>query len=144
MSKSFQIEQIILKTLEDNNEHSAAELKNIILNHDKSLLENSNLFYVILNRMAMVKKTIAKNKYGTYERIDKIPEDIRKELDMCREKVKAAWEKCYDSIMEDYNLSYDMSEQHFREGKQIYELNKKILETIQSYDANSFMSTQKQ
>ena len=40
-------------------------------------------------------------------------------------------------MMADYNLSYDMSEQQFREGKRLYELNKKIVDMIQSYGENS-------
>ena len=137
MSRSAKIEMLVLDILADGLQWNTAEMRKIIDDRDSLLLKNSNLFYVVLNRMVTVKKTVLKNEDGTYEIREKAPETIRKEMNMCKEKIKECWEKCYDSMMADYNLSYDMSEQQFREGKRLYELNKKIVDMIQSYGDNS-------
>lgn len=139
MSRSAKIEMLVLNILADGFQRNTAEIRKLIEDQDNLLLKNSNLFYVVLNRMVTVKKTVLKNEDGTYEIREKAQETIRKERNMCIEKIKECWKKCYDSMMEDYNLSYDMSEQQFREGKCLYELNKKIVDMIQSYGENSIM-----
>lgn len=51
-----------------------------------------------------------------------------------REKMLLCWRNFYNKTMSKYELSFDMTEEQFKEGKWLYELNKEMEILIKSFD----------
>ena len=93
----------------------------------------------------MTKKDIVKNikrgMYKMYTEEMKKAEMNEKEMDvdeMIREesitnKVLIEWNKVYDMLSKEYVLSYEMTEEEYRKGKLLYQLNKRIENVIKSF-----------
>lgn len=131
MNKNKKIEMIIFEVLEDKEWHSVSEMKCRIKEIDETLLLKENYIYVILKRLEKQKKLLDAKGNGVY-RMKEFTNEILEKKD-CREKVLNSWKKCYNDIMNIHQLSYEMSEEEFKEGKWIYELNKKIEDVIGSF-----------
>lgn len=128
MSKMSTVENIIFEVLRDGEWHSIDEIKERILNQDPSLLENKNYLNVILNQLKTKKRSIESEGRGNYRK-----KVIKFEENMLRNQVLNIWQDCYKKSMSKYQLSFDMTEEEFKEGKWVYELNKKIEELIISF-----------
>lgn len=128
MSKMSTVENIIFEVLRDGEWHSIDEIKEQILNQDPSLLENKNYLNVILNQLKTKKRSIESEGRGNYRK-----KVIKFEENMLRNQMLNLWQDCYKKSMSKYQPSFDMTEEEFKEGKWVYELNKKIEELIISF-----------
>lgn len=135
MSKMSVIEEIIFEVLEDGEWHSIEEIKGKVLEHDKLLLENKNFLNVVLNRIKTKKKLIESEGRGKYKMIQRSTEEPRDSRgNNSREKMLLCWRNFYNKTMSKYELSFDMTEEQFKEGKWLYELNKEMEILIKSFD----------
>lgn len=135
MSKMSVIEEIIFEVLEDGEWHSIEEIKGKVLEHDKLLLENKNFLNVVLNRIKTKKKLIESEGRGKYKMIQRSTEEPRDPRgNNSREKMLLCWRNFYNKTMSKYELSFDMTEEQFKEGKWLYELNKEMEILIKSFD----------
>ena len=135
MSKMSVIEEIIFEVLEDGEWHSIEEIKGKVLEHDKLLLENKNFLNVVLNRIKTKKKLIESEGRGKYKMIQRSTEEPRDfRGNNSKEKMLLCWRNFYNKTMSKYELSYDMTEEQFKEGKWLYELNKEMENLIKSFD----------
>ena len=134
MSKMSMIEEIIFNVLKDGEWHFIVEIKEKILEQDITLLENKNFLSVVLNRLKTKKKLIESEGRGKYRMIQGNTEE-KKECreNSCREKMLKCWRNYYNKTMSKYELSFDMSEEEFKEGKWLYELNKEMEKLIRSF-----------
>ena len=53
-----------------------------------------------------------------------------KELKIDKERILSDWRNYYDTMIKNPKPNYDMSEEEFRQGKWLYELNREIEKTI--------------
>lgn len=128
------IEEIIFNVLRDGEWHSIAEIREGILEQDIALLENKNFLNVVLNRIKTKKKLIESKERGKYRMIQENTEEKKEGRENSyREKMLRCWESYYNKVMSKYELSFDMSEEQFKEGKWLYELNKEMEKLIQSF-----------
>ena len=118
MSKMKRIEAIIFSVLQDKEWHSLTELKNEIRLQDETLLQNENYLNVILSRLKNKKHQIELKGKGIYRMITENEE--MKEIKIYKERILSDWRNYYDT----------MSEEEFRQGKWLYELNREIEKTI--------------
>ena len=126
MSKSAQIERIVMDILKDGEWHNVSEFKEEMQRCNPELLEVSNTLSSTLYQMRTKKHLIEKDKKGVYHMLtnDNVSEE-RSDINV-NTKMLNLWRKFY---MENNPLpdpSYEMDEEEFREGKKIYELNRKI------------------
>ena len=143
MSKMKRLEEGILEILEDEKCHSIGEIKSVFIKKDPEVLESPTLIYVVLNRMTKkdIVKNIKRGMYKMYTEEMKKAEMNEKEMDvdeMIREesitnKVLIEWNKVYDMLSKEYVLSYEMTEEEYRKGKLLYQLNKRIENVIKSF-----------
>ena len=66
MSKTGEIEKIVLKVLEDGFWHNVSEMKNEIRKVKCALLTDENILSVVLYQMKTKKKLIEMKERGTY------------------------------------------------------------------------------
>lgn len=128
MSKMKRIETIIFAVLQDKEWHSLTELKKEIILQDATLLQNENYLNVILSRLKNEKHQIEPKGKGMYRMIEE-NEEMR-EIKMDKEKVLSGWKEYYNTMIKNPKPNYDMTEEEFRQGKWLYELNKEIERTI--------------
>lgn len=128
MSKMKKIEAIIFAVLQDKEWHSLTELKNEIRLQDETLLQNENYLNVILSRLKNKKHQIELKGKGIYRMITENEE--MKEIKTNKERVLSGWRNYYDTMIKNPKPNYDMSEEEFRQGKWLYELNREIEKTI--------------
>lgn len=53
-----------------------------------------------------------------------------KEIKIDKERILSDWRNYYDTMIKNPKPNYDMSEEEFRQGKWLYELNREIEKTI--------------
>lgn len=128
MSKMKRIEAIIFEVLQDKEWHSLAEVKNEIRLRDETLLQDKNYLNVILSRLKNKKCQIESKGKGMYRMINANEEMEDGKLD--KERVLVGWREYYNTIIKNPKPNYDMSEEEFRKGKWLYELNREIERTI--------------
>lgn len=137
MNKMAKTEDIIINFLEDRNWHSISEIKSKILQVDDTLLENDNFIYVVLNNLKDKKGIIEAGGKGTY----RIKKHNTKEANnenattdnTDRKRILKGWKKIYNTSINKYQVSLDMSEEEFRKAKWLHELNKEIEKLIMNY-----------
>lgn len=134
MKKTKQIESIILRMLSDGKCHSTKEFKEEILQVNPELLVVANTLSSVLYQMRVKKKQIEKDGNGFYilsfENKAEEKNDNNKNVKF---QMLELWRNFYSQNNMLKNVSYEMNEKEFAEGKKMYELNKKIEETIKSY-----------
>ena len=53
-----------------------------------------------------------------------------KEIKIDKERILSDWRNYYDTMIKNPKPNYDMSEEEFRQGKWLYEINREIEKTI--------------
>lgn len=134
MSKMSKIEEIIFNVLEDGEWHSIVEIREKVMEQDIALLENRNFLNVVLNRIKTKKNLIESEGRGKYRRIQENTEELKEyRKNNSREKMLKCWRNYYNKEMSKYELSFDMTEEQFKEGKWLYELNKEMEKLIKTF-----------
>ena len=151
MSKTGEIEKIVLKVLEDGFWHNVSEMKNEIRKVKCALLTDENILSVVLYQMKTKKNLIEMKERGTY-RLKRTKDGAKEKNDAIHigasessqnedantsfsvsDDMLCAWRVFYKEYMKNGAPSYEMSDEEFRRGKWLYQLNKKIEELIMSY-----------
>lgn len=150
MSKMNCVESIIADVLRDGDWHMIGEMKAKIMEKNENLLENPNYLSVVLNRLKTRKRMIESNERGSYrlrsdkgeafshtdaENKDYKDETCKNDNTVYREKVLKCWRKCYNESIGMSSPNYEMTEQQFRNGKWLYELNREMEKLIISFNA---------
>lgn len=133
MSKMGQMEKIILDILSDNEWHTARELKEEIAKIDNDLLKDSNLIYVVLNRMKKVKEQIERGKAGEYRMKSYTSRTLNEIENKGKEKMLDQWKKFVDENTQEQSISINMTIDEFYEAKWTHELTVKIEEFIKNF-----------
>lgn len=128
MSKMQEIENIVLKVLQDKKKHAFEDIRERVEQENASLLDNKKYLSVVLNYMKD-KKNLIDYVDGMY----KMKSEEKKMENNIRIEFLDAWREFYEESELRKELSYDMSEKEFRKGKWVYELNKKVEELINTF-----------
>ena len=129
-----QIEEAIFAVLKDNEIHSIKEIRKYMLEKNPELLQNKNYLNVILNRLVKNEKMVVSEKRGEYRMLqNNMGQGENGGTDDLRQKVLMGWRNYYNDVSCRYKLSYDMTDEQFREGKWLHDLNKKMEELIKTY-----------
>jgi len=123
-----EIENIVLKVLQDNESHAFEDIKESVKQENASLLERKKYLSVVLNYMKD-KKNLIDYDNGLY----KLKSEEKKMENNIRIEFLTAWREFYEKSELKKELSYDMSEKEFRKGKWVHELNKKVEELIENF-----------
>ena len=133
MSKTAQIEKIVLTILADKEWHTITEFRNEMKRITPELLDVSNTLSSTLYQMRKKKHLIEKNKKGVYRLAENENVMEEKKDISVKNEILDLWRKFYYENAPLLELSYEMDEEEFRRGKKMYDLNKKMENLIKSY-----------